>query len=415
MQALVFDLSIPKYVAAKGLGRFVPSLYTGPLSCLSLREVPAPKRPGDDWVRLESLMAGLCGSDLATIFFKASTALEPFNSFPAVLGHEVLARVVECGPGAGDLEPGQRVAVDPFLPCGIRGFDHHCVACDAGALCACERMAEGCLAPGMLIGFHRELPGGMGRELVAHRSQIYPLPDRIPDAAATLMEPLSVGMRAVLQNRPKPGERVLVIGGGMMAFAVLWSLAAAKSEWPDVSVTLLTVEGYQLELARQMGAAEVIQAQADAAEAAVVAGLTGGKVYQPIVGPPTVSGGFDVVYDCVGSSASINDSLRYTRALGRVALVGAAGVLDGVDWTPVWRHELTVRGSMAYGLEDFRGVRQHTYEVVRALLAEGEGPDPSPLVTHTFPLSKYRQAIEANIHRGKHRSIKTVFDLRLEG
>src|SRR5690606_847874 len=117
--------------------------------------------------------------------------LEPFNSFPAVLGHEILAEVTEAPDGTG-LEVGQRVAVNPVLPCRLRGFKDPCRPCAQGMEGACERPAEGCLAPGLMLGFHADLPGGMGTELVAHTSQLHPLPDAIGDEAGVLIEPLAV-------------------------------------------------------------------------------------------------------------------------------------------------------------------------------------------------------------------------------
>jgi threonine dehydrogenase-like Zn-dependent dehydrogenase len=111
--------------------------------------------------------------------------------------------------------------------------------------------------------------------------------------------------------------------------------------------------------------------------------------------------------------ASVQDALRYTRSLGKVVLVGAAGILERVDWTTVWRNELTLLGSYVYGPESFRGERKHTFDLVLELLARREGPDPSGLVTHTFPLARYQEAIEANLARGRYQSVKTVFDLRV--
>lgn len=409
VQGLVFDLSIPKYALAKAIGGAFPKVHYGKGSCLSLRELPSPALPGAGWVRLKPILAGLCGSDLATIFFKASPQLEPFNSFPAVLGHEILAEVAEVPDGVHGLSVGQRVAVNPLLPCRLRGIDPPCASCAAGRENGCERTAEGCLAPGMLIGFHRTLPGGMGTELVAHTSQLYPLPHDLPDAAAVLIEPLSVCLHAVLKRPPRDRDRVLIIGGGPIAFATLWAIRALGL---TCHITLLTVESYQLDLARSMGADDVLRAGSDQVEAEEVARRTGAKVYRPVIGPPALAGGFEHTYDCVGTQASLQDALRYTRAFGHVILIGAASHLRSLDCTAVWKNELTVLGSYVYGLEDFRGQRRHTFDLTRELLVRREGPDPSALVTHRFPLAQYAQAIEANLARGQHRSIKTVFDLR---
>jgi threonine dehydrogenase-like Zn-dependent dehydrogenase len=151
----------------------------------------------------------------------------------------------------------------------------------------------------------------------------------------------------------------------------------------------------------------------DKAEAEEVARRTGAKVYRPILGPPALMGGFEVTIDCIGSVASVRNALRYTRSLGKVVLVGAAGILKRVDWTTVWRNELTLLGSYVYGPESFRGERKHTFDLVLELLARREGPDPSGLVTHLFPLARYQEAIEANLARGRYQSVKTAFDLRV--
>jgi threonine dehydrogenase-like Zn-dependent dehydrogenase len=409
VKGLVFELSIPKYVLAKGIGGLYPKVHYGAGSCLSLRELPSPALPAPDWVRLKPLLAGLCGSDMGTLFFKMSPQMEPFNSFPAVLGHEVLAEVVELGPQAQGVRVGQRVAVNPLLPCRLRGLQPPCKPCAAGQENGCEHTAEGCLAPGQMMGFQKQLPGGMGTEMVAHPSQLHPIPEDVSPKAAVLVEPLAVSLHAVLKAPPAEGDRVLVIGGGPVAFACLWALRALGHR---CHVTLLAAEDYQLQLARQLGADEAFRLLRDeAAEAEEVARRTGAKVYRPIIGPPALMGGFELTFDCIGSATSVQDSLRYTRSLGRVVLVGAAGILKRVDWTTVWRNELTLLGSYVYGPERFRGERRHTFDIVLELLARREGPDPSVLVTHTFPLTRYQEAIEANLARGRFQSVKTVFDL----
>lgn len=408
MKGLVFNLSIPKYLLAKGIGGMYPKIHYGPGSCLSLRELASPTPPGPEWVRLRPLMTGLCGSDMSAFFFKASPQLQPFNSFPAVLGHEILAEVTELGPASRGVEVGQRVAVNPLLPCRLRGIQPPCKPCAAGLENGCERTADGCLAAGMMLGYQKDLPGGMGTEMVAHPSQLHPVPDRVSHRQGVLVEPLAVSLHAVLKVPLKDEDRVLVIGGGPVAFAALWALRALGHR---CHVTLLATEEYQLKLARQLGADETFRVGNDATETAEVVRLTGARVYKTLIGPPALTGGFEVTLDCIGSAASVQASMRYTRALGKVVLVGAAGVLERVDWSTVWRNELTVLGSYVYGPESFRGERKHTFDLVLELLARREGPDPSVLVTHTFPLSRYQEAIEANLARGRYQSVKTAFDL----
>ena len=304
---------------------------------------------------------------------------------------------------------GQKVALNPLLPCRLRRMSPPCRPCASGQENGCEHTAEGCLAPGQLIGYQRDLPGGMGTEMVAHPSQLHPLPEGVSDKAGVLVEPLAVGLHAVLKVPLGPEDRVLVIGGGPVAFACLWALRALGSR---CHVTLLGAEDYQLDLARRLGADEAFRVMRDdTAEAEEVARRTGARLYRPILGPPALMGGYEVTFDCIGSAGSVQDALRYTRSLGQVVLVGAAGILERVDWTTVWRNELTVRGSYVYGPESFAGRRLHTFDLVLELLARRQGPDPSVLVTHTFPLARYQEAIEANLARARFHSVKTVFDL----
>src|SRR5688572_13273423 len=110
MRAVVFDLSLAKYALARAFGKRVPSLHYGPLSCLSLRDLPAPSLRGPDWARLRVARAGVCGSDIATVMFKMSPALSPFSSMPCVLGHEIFGHLDQVGDAAraGGFREGDR-------------------------------------------------------------------------------------------------------------------------------------------------------------------------------------------------------------------------------------------------------------------------------------------------------------------
>ena len=108
MRAVSFNVTIPSYLVGKALGGFTESAIFGGLSGLKFGEIPEPALPGDAWVRLEILKAGICGTDIGNLTLRASPALEPFGSFPAVLGHEILARVLEVGPAVRSVEVGQR-------------------------------------------------------------------------------------------------------------------------------------------------------------------------------------------------------------------------------------------------------------------------------------------------------------------
>ena len=86
MRAVSFNVTIPSFLIGKGLGKVTESAIFGGMSGVSFGDVAEPALPAEDWVRLEIVLAGICGTDIGTLTYKASPAMEPFGSFPAVLG-----------------------------------------------------------------------------------------------------------------------------------------------------------------------------------------------------------------------------------------------------------------------------------------------------------------------------------------
>jgi len=131
-------------------------------------------------------------------------------------------------------------------------------------------------------------------------------------------------------------------------------------------------------------------------------------VYHPEIGKPTVVGGADVTYDCVASATSIDDSCRFTAAGGDMVLVGMPGIPQGIDWTTIWYKELSLHAAYAYGLETVHGRSRSTFEMALEILATA-GPQLCPLVGAPFALKDYGLALDAALHAGRSRSVKTVF------
>ncbi|HEY9720471.1 MAG TPA: alcohol dehydrogenase catalytic domain-containing protein [Oscillatoriaceae cyanobacterium] len=405
MKAIRYEVNLGTYVLGKAVGKQLPGLYYGPLSGLRYGELDAPQRRGEDWAIVEVTHAGVCGSDMAAILYKSSPALTPFTSFPSVLGHEVVGRVAEVGHDVHDFRPGDRVVVEPFLTCASRGMAVACEACREGHYCVCHHVAEGPMAPGLLMGACRDQGGAWAERLSCHRSQLFKLPDTLSDRQGVLVEPLSIGVHAVLRRVPEPGAKVLVIGSGMMAYA---AIAALRWLAPEARITQMTHLPYQRDAGLALGAHDSICVGAgDEPDARVVA-ITGAKRYKPILGRQVFTGGFDQIYDCVGSAESLQDAFTYAKARATIVLVGAPGELGGLDWTFVWARELTLLGTVGYGVESWRGERIRTFDLTMRLLQESPLPVEA-LVTHEFPLSRYAEAIEANLDRARSQALKTVF------
>lgn len=417
MRAVSFNVTVPGFLLGKGLGGLTESAVFGALSGLRLGDVPEPPLPADDWVRLEVMKAGICGTDIGTLTFKASPAMEPFGSFPAVLGHEILARVLEVGSAVRDMEVGQRVAVDPMISCVVRGFpgERACPSCADGLHCTCARMGEEgeleiggrLIRRGATVGYHADLPGGWSERIIAHRSQLFPVDDALDDRTAVLIEPLAVGMHAVLRMRPWGDGPVLVVGSGPIALGTIWSLRAAGYQGELVAQIK---RGHEAAIARKLGASEVI-APGDEARDALVD--TGAQAYMPIIGDEVYAGGgFPLIFDCVGSSQTLKQAMRFAAPRGRIVMLGCAAEIRKLDLTFVWAHELNVKGFVGYARESWRDGHAHTFQVTHDLLVETGAP-VSEMVTHVFPLKHYRDALSAAANRRKTGSIKVLLDPRV--
>src|SRR5690625_3898626 len=408
MKAIVYNLTIPKYIAAKALGKKIPSLYYGKPSALTLKNVEEPQLPNENWVKVKPIYSGVCGSDMGAIFYKTSQALTPFNSFPSVLGHEVVGRVTEVGDKVKKVEAGQRITIDPYINCKVRGMNHLCSACKEGLHSLCRnKSGTDTFGPGMILGFCKELPGTWGESFVAHESMVIPIPDSVSDKVAAMFEPLSVGLHAVLRQPPKKGEHVLVIGGGMIAYTVI---AAIRLLGIDCHITQLSLLPYQKQMGLKLGVNEGLTSRRELEK--TMLNMPETSRHKPELGRDVFVGGFDAVYDCIGSKESLDDTLRMTRERGKVTLVGCAGVINKLDWSFIWANELSILGTHAYSKkETWQGKETSTQTLLWELIQLHQDYPLDQLVTHKYSLDGYQEAMKANLDREKYHSIKTVFTI----
>ena len=385
------------------------------------------------------MLSGVCGSDLASLAAEGSPFFASLTSFPFTFGHEVVGRVEEVGSEVRSVKVGDRVVVEPALHCGVRGIDPPCAACQTGQYGNCVNVTRGDISAGVQTGYCRDTGGGWSGSLVAHEMQLHPVPDSLPDEAAVMVEPFSCALHGVLRTfasplapvlrgegsgvrgvfqtpsppTPRPGTpgrgalaaSVLVLGCGTMG---LLTIAALRAVDAPVRIVALAKHPHQQELAKTLGAHEILAAGRGQYDA--LCQCTGATMHQAEIGRPTVLGGFDLVFDCVGSPRSLDDALRFTRRAGRTILVGMPAIPKTVDWTTIWFKELSVMGVYAYGMEDFHGERIKTFELALRLLREGK-VDLRPLVTHRFALTDYKRAIQTALATGPNRSVKTLFEI----
>ncbi|MFQ5665624.1 MAG: zinc-binding dehydrogenase [Candidatus Binatia bacterium] len=406
MKALQFRFSVPRYAYSKLAGRFWPDAYWDRFSALAYRDIRDPWLRTDRWVRVQTQLSGICGSDMSALFLKGSadSPLTPFVSFPMVLGHEIVGRVVEVGAAVRKVEVGQRVVINPMLSCTPRGIDPPCVSCQAGQFSLCRNFAEGSLPPGLLIGSNSAVNGGYAPFVAVHEEQCIRVPDDVSQAHAVLTDPIAVTLRSILRHPPGEHDVCLVYGCGILG---LGAIACLRALHPHTQIVAVAKYDFQGRLAQQLGAGEVLAPRPESSLVSAMARLTGARAYQPMRGKPILMGGVQRVYDCIGSAATIETSLRLCAEGGTVVVIGV-DVPKRVEWSPLWFRELNLAGSMAVGTEQFEGRRLHTYEVYLHLVRAGR-LDVENLLTHRFSLAQYRDAFTTCSGRGTASAVKVAF------
>lgn len=375
-----------------------------------LHEVPDARPIRPDWVVTRPILAGICGSDAKLVLGDFDEAdienpMAAFSSLPHVPGHEVVAEVVELGPEARGLDVGQRVVLNPWLTCRPRGIDPVCPSCRAGDLSTCWSFRAGPIGPGVHIGVTTGAPGAWADRMAAHDSMLVPVPDAVPDALAVLADPFAVSFHAVVRHPPPPGGRVLVYGAGALG---LTSIATLRALYEDVEVGVVARFPAQAEMARVLGAHAVFahEPRADLVEA--LAAWSGADLHPALMGlPMTHPGRIDRVYDSVASPETLEVGAR-------VLATGATLVYTGVatpgrwEWTPVYFKELSIIGSNAFGIEELEGVRKHALTHYLDLVEAGR-IDLTGMVSHTFALEEWWDAVRALARPGESGAIKVTF------
>ena len=401
MKALQFSISVPQFAALKVLGSISQRLYYyGPLATVRLVDVPEPALPSSDWVKIRTLICGFCGSDINLILLRDSPTASPFTSFPCTMGHELCGVIVEVGSNVAGIKVGDVVTVAPYLSCSIRGIEPVCRSCQMDRPGNCENFAEGNLAPGLLVGVCRDIGGGFAPYLVAHKGQVFKLPQEISPKEGAMIEPVAVALQAVIDNTPNDDDEVLVIGGGVIGNLIVQVIRAFDI---GCSITVAEPSIFHAEMVSEVGANNIIT---DGMIVHHTEKITGAKAYKPMIGKDILMGGFSKIFDTVANTETLNTSLRCLRIEGVLSVVGI-GKEAMTDLTPLWLKLQTIKGVYCYGYTTVQGERKHIFEMAIDYV-KSKNIHVEPMVTHEFSLEDYRGMIEVNLNKQAHKAVKTI-------
>lgn len=309
----------------------------------AVKPVPLPHE-----VLVETTVTGVCGSDT-----HAAHGRHPFVPLPYFPGHEVVGVVRAVGADVAGVAAGDRVTVEPTLPC----WD--CKMCTTGRSNLCENLRFfGC-------GYEQ---GGMADFFTIPSNRLHVIPDGLSDLQAILIEPLSTPVHAVRISGGVKDKAVVIIGAGTIGLLLL---AAARHAGVR-TVVMTDMLASKRERALRLGADAVIDAVRPDAVAAIRAELGESA---------------DVVFDCVAIQSTVNQAVELAMKAGTVMIVGVPEKPVTVPLPQIQDLQMRIQGSATYMPED--------YETSMEIISQG-GVKVEDFITSRYPLEQVADAFAAS-------------------
>ena len=316
---------------------------------LRLEDVPTPAIGLDD-IKVAIRSVGVCGSDVH--YLRTGRIGDFIVEAPMILGHEVAGVVAEVGENVTSLQVGDRVALEPGVPC------RRCEWCKTGRYNLCPYVQFFATPP---------VDGALSEYAVSPADFAYKVPDSVSLDEAALIEPLSVGIHACRRGHLQAGQTVFISGAGPIG---LTSLAAARAAGAT-QIFISDVRGSRLDIAKAMGATTLINAEQEGAQKVVMA-QTDGR-------------GVDLSIECAGAEGALSDCLSAAARGGTVVVVGLGDETHyQVPMVELATKELDLKGIFRY---------VYTYPAAINLLASG-AVDLTPMITHHFPFEETLEGFE---------------------
>jgi 2-desacetyl-2-hydroxyethyl bacteriochlorophyllide A dehydrogenase len=312
---------------------------------INVEQAPIPA-PGPDEVLVHSVVAGVCGSDT-----HAAHGRHPFVPLPYAPGHEVVGVVAAVGEAVTGVRPGQRVTVEPDLPCW------NCKQCLRGAQNLCEHLQFfGCGYP----------QGGLADYFTIPANRLHLVPDDLGYRTAALIEPLSTPVHAVRIAGDVTDRAVVILGAGTIGQLLLAVVRAHGAKRIVVTDVLAT----KRKLALALGADAVVDAAAGDAANQIRSALGESA---------------DVVFDCVAIAPTLGQAIQLADKGGTVVVVGVPAQDVTIPLPLIQDHQIRIQGSATYLPGDYA----EAIELLRSGTVRA-----ADIVTATQPLAHVAAAFE---------------------
>ena len=341
---------------------------------IEIQDIPVPDiGPKDVLIKVSN--CGICGSDIHS--YSTGMYVEPGQ----VMGHEFTGIAYAVGDEVEGVTVGDRVT---GFSAGICG---ECDACKRGQPLLCAALFQnstGYGRPGAFAEFVKIENAMLG-------ATIHKLPDSIDNITAAMIEPVSVGVSAVAEAHVKEGDRVVVLGAGMIGNACLQAAKAAGA----AEVLAIEVSSTRLRLAKESGADDVFDARSGDALEWVI------EKFGPAPYHYHVGGNADVVFEAAGAPVTIRQAFEMVRPGGTICFVGLPEDAVPIDTTKIVHKMPHIVGSL--GGDFVAAIERLSSGKIRA----------NQLMTHRYPLDKIKEAFEMQLNADE--TVKVMIDMEEAG
>ncbi|MEG3129226.1 NAD(P)-dependent alcohol dehydrogenase [Pantoea cypripedii] len=330
---------------------------------MEVRDTVMPElRPDEVMIKMKKI--GVCGSDVH--FYEHGEPEFP-DVYPFILGHEGAGEVVEVGSAVSHLKTGDRVCLEPGVPCRV------CEWCTSGKYNLCPTVYFPS-APRAL---------GMMRNFITHKADLcFKLPDNVSFQEGALIEPLAVGIHAVRESGIKMGQSATILGSGCIGLVTLLSLKAAGVD----DITVVDIHDIRLEKAKELGARHIINASNTDMVSAVK------DVYSGI-GP-------DFIFETAGNKVTASNSVPMIKRGGTIMIIGNVVGDTPVNFQMLGNKEATIKATFRY---------RNIYPSALSALSSGR-INVNSIVSDFYKFEDTQSAFEDSINN-KATVVKAMIDL----
>jgi len=317
---------------------------------MELKEVSTPAILNDRDVLIKMKTLGVCGSDIH--YYVSGKIGSQVVQYPFTVGHEGAGEVEAVGKGVSMVKPGDRIAIEPAMPCW------ECDQCQAGRPHTCRNLR--------FLGCPGQAEGSLSEYIVMPETSCFKIPDKMSYDEAAISEPLAIGLYAVKQSIPMNGARVGILGFGPIGMSVMLPALAMGAK--EVYVTDKIDE--RLRIAEKSGAS--LTANPDRED---VVKKISGEVPELL----------DVVFECCGQQEAIDNAVDLLKPGGKLMVIG---IPEFERWSfPV---DISRRKELC-----IQNVRRQNEAVQPALdmMASGE-MSVSAMATHRFSFERSKEAFD---------------------